>query len=94
MIAGSDRVKEFEKLLNQYNGKPDKAGNELYKFDNIDEGEFCAFMDVGAYGAVLSSEYNSRPLVPEVMVSRGEFHVVRKRPSFEDMIKREFMPDW
>ena len=36
MIAGSDRVQEFEKLLNQYNGKPDKAGNELYKFDKID----------------------------------------------------------
>ena len=36
MIAGSDRVSEFEKLLNQYNGKPDKAGNELYKFDKID----------------------------------------------------------
>ena len=35
MIAGSDRVAEFEKLLNQYNGKPDKSGNELYKFDNI-----------------------------------------------------------
>ena len=35
MIAGSDRVQEFEKLLNQYNGKPDKAGNELYKFDDI-----------------------------------------------------------
>ena len=35
MIAGSDRVAEFEKLLNQYNGKPDKAGNELYKFDDI-----------------------------------------------------------
>ena len=36
MVAGSDRVQEFEKLLNQYNGKPDKAGNDLYKFDNID----------------------------------------------------------
>ncbi len=36
MIAGSDRVQEFEKLLNQYNGKPDKAGNTLYKFDKID----------------------------------------------------------
>ena len=35
MVAGSDRVEEFEKLLNQYNGKPDKAGNDLYKFDNI-----------------------------------------------------------
>ena len=36
MIAGSDRVNEFEKLLNQYNGKPDKAGNDLYNFDKID----------------------------------------------------------
>ena len=36
MIAGSDRVAEFEKLLNQYNGKPDKQGNDLYKFDKID----------------------------------------------------------
>ena len=36
MVAGSDRVQEFEKLLNQYNGKPDKAGNDLYKFDKID----------------------------------------------------------
>tara|TARA_Y100001937_G_scaffold127872_1_gene201439 strand:+ start:994 stop:2166 length:1173 start_codon:yes stop_codon:yes gene_type:complete len=36
MIAGSDRVVEFQKLLNQYNGKPDKQGNDLYKFDSID----------------------------------------------------------
>tara|TARA_Y100000592_G_scaffold100842_1_gene183214 strand:- start:1035 stop:2207 length:1173 start_codon:yes stop_codon:yes gene_type:complete len=35
MVAGSDRVQEFETLLNQYNGKPDKAGNDLYKFDKI-----------------------------------------------------------
>jgi phosphopantetheine adenylyltransferase len=35
MIAGSDRVEEFEKLLNQYNGKPDKQGNLLYQFDDI-----------------------------------------------------------
>ena len=36
MVAGSDRVQEFQKLLNQYNGKPDKQGNDLYKFDSID----------------------------------------------------------
>ena len=36
MIAGDDRITEFQKLLNQYNGKPDKQGNELYKFDYID----------------------------------------------------------
>ena len=36
MVAGSDRIAEFQKLLNQYNGKPDKQGNLLYKFDFID----------------------------------------------------------
>ena len=36
MIAGSDRINEFDKLLKQYNGKPDKAGNDLYNFDQID----------------------------------------------------------
>ena len=35
MVAGSDRVGEFEKLLKQYNGKPDKQGNDLYNFDDI-----------------------------------------------------------
>ena len=35
MVAGSDRVEEFKKLLNQYNGKPDKQGNDLYNFDDI-----------------------------------------------------------
>ena len=35
MVAGDDRVVEFQKLLNQYNGKPDKQGNDLYKFDDI-----------------------------------------------------------
>ena len=35
MVAGDDRIVEFQKLLNQYNGKPDKQGNDLYKFDDI-----------------------------------------------------------
>ncbi len=65
-----------------------------HKFEDIGEDEFCAFMDVGAYGAALSSEYNSRPLIPEVMVSGRQFQIVRKRPSFEDMIDREIMPEW
>ena len=65
-----------------------------HKIDFIDEEDFCAFKDVGAYGAALSSEYNSRPLIPEVMVYNKQFHIVRKRPSFEDMINKELMPDW
>ncbi len=65
-----------------------------HKFEDIGQDELCAFMDVGAYGSVLSSEYNSRPLIPEVMISKEKFHIVRQRPSFEDMIAKELIPDW
>jgi diaminopimelate decarboxylase len=46
-------------------------------------------MSAGAYGAAMSSTYNSRPLVPEVLVSQDTFKVVRRRPSYEDMIALE-----
>lgn len=57
-------------------------------------GERIAFMSSGAYGAVLSSQYNARPLVAEVLVDGDQFAVVRRRPSFEQMIELEQMPDW
>jgi diaminopimelate decarboxylase len=42
----------------------------------------------------MASEYNSRPLVPEVLVSRDHFAVVRGRPSFDEMLERDTIPDW
>ncbi|HEX4098144.1 MAG TPA: diaminopimelate decarboxylase [Caulobacteraceae bacterium] len=57
-------------------------------------GDLVAFMSAGAYGAVMSSEYNSRPLVPEVLVSGSEFAVVRPRPSYEEMLSREPLAPW
>ena len=60
----------------------------------IAPGERIAFMSSGAYGAVLSSQYNARPLVAEVLVDDDQFAVVRRRPSFEQMIELEQMPDW
>ncbi len=57
-------------------------------------GDFVALMTAGAYGAAMSSEYNSRPLVPEVLVSRGDFAVTRPRPSYEDMLARERLAPW
>ena len=53
-----------------------------------------AFRSAGAYGAVMASEYNSRPLVPEVLVAGDHFDVVRARPSFDEMLKRDTIPDW
>ena len=57
-------------------------------------GDLVAFRSAGAYGAVMASEYNSRPLVPEVMVQGDHYAVVRQRPSFDEMLKRDTIPEW
>jgi diaminopimelate decarboxylase len=51
-------------------------------------------MTAGAYGAVLASEYNSRPLVPEVLVAGSRHAVTRPRPGYDDMLAKERLPDW
>ncbi|MBF0354480.1 MAG: diaminopimelate decarboxylase [Alphaproteobacteria bacterium] len=56
--------------------------------------ELIAFGTAGAYGASMSSEYNGRPLVPEVMVDGDRFAVTRPRPSYEAMIAQQKLPDW
>ncbi|HEY0214186.1 MAG TPA: diaminopimelate decarboxylase [Paenirhodobacter sp.] len=57
-------------------------------------GDLVAFRSAGAYGAVMASEYNSRPLVPEVLVHGDQFAVIRQRPSFEEMLARDTIPAW
>ena len=57
-------------------------------------GDLVAFMSAGAYGAVMSSEYNTRPLVPEVLVNGPEFAVVRPRPTYDEMLSREPLAPW
>ena len=60
----------------------------------LDAGDLVAFMSAGAYGAVMSSEYNTRPLVPEVLVNGSDFAVVRPRPGYEEMLAREPLAPW
>ena len=57
-------------------------------------GDFLAIYSTGAYGAVMSSEYNSRPLIPELIVNENLVSVVRSRPKIEDVIKRDQIPYW
>jgi diaminopimelate decarboxylase len=57
-------------------------------------GDLIAFMTAGAYGAVMSSTYNSRLLVPEVLVNGAEFAVVRPRPTFDELIGLDKIPAW
>jgi diaminopimelate decarboxylase len=60
----------------------------------VAEGELVAFRSAGAYGAVMASEYNSRPLVPEVLVAGDHFAVVRRRAGFDEMLGRDTIPEW
>ncbi len=60
----------------------------------VEAGDLVAFRSAGAYGAVMSSEYNSRPLIPEVLVNGSRFDVVRPRPTYDEMIHRDRIPDW
>ena len=60
----------------------------------MNAGDLVAFRSAGAYGAVMSSEYNTRPLIPEVMVNGSEFAVIRSRPSFDEIINRDTIPEW
>ena len=60
----------------------------------LNAGDLVAFRSAGAYGAVMSSEYNSRPLIPEVLVWGDQFAVIRPRPTLEEMLGRDSIPEW
>ncbi|MDO6478517.1 diaminopimelate decarboxylase [Shimia thalassica] len=62
--------------------------------DPVGAGDLIAFRSAGAYGAVMASEYNSRPLIPEVLVHGDQFAVIRRRPTLDEMINRDTIPEW
>jgi diaminopimelate decarboxylase len=60
----------------------------------FEAGDLLAFMTAGAYGATMSSTYNTRLLVPEVLVKGGDYAVVRPRPSYDELIGMDRLPEW
>jgi diaminopimelate decarboxylase len=66
-------------------------GREMPK---LESGDLVVLHSAGAYGAAQASQYNTRPLVPEVLVNGDKYAVIRKRPSVEDILKTESVPDW
>jgi diaminopimelate decarboxylase len=60
----------------------------------FNSGDLIALMTAGAYGAVMSSSYNTRPLVPEVLVNGNTYAVVRPRPTYDDLIGQDRLPPW
>jgi len=60
----------------------------------LDEGDLLAIMSAGAYGFVMASNYNSRPLPAEALVRGDKFALIRKRQTWNDLVRGEAKPDW
>ena len=74
-----------------------ESGDFLAKGQEIPEsqsGDLLAVMSAGAYGFTMSSNYNSRPRVPEILVSGNHFFVIRARENYEILVQGETIPDF
>ncbi len=60
----------------------------------MEQGDLLAVMSAGAYGFSMSSNYNSRTRIPEVMVRNDRYYVIRKRETYEDLVRGEETPDF
>ncbi len=61
---------------------------------DLNSGDLVAILTAGAYGAVMASTYNTRPLVPEVLVDGNRFALIRRRETYDEMFCRDMIPDW
>lgn len=66
----------------------------LRELPELKSGDLVAFRTAGAYGAVMASTYNSRRILPEIMVKGSEFSEISSRQTYEQMFEREIMPKW
>lgn len=86
-----------EKLVANIAGPVCESGDTFAmarEIDVVQSGDLAIFRTAGAYGATMASTYNSRPLVPEVMVDGDRFAVVAERVLPETLIAAEHVPDW
>ncbi len=92
-------VDNCDKELKTYDvvGPVCETGDTFAKARDVAEsksGDLIAIMSCGAYGAVMASSYNARLPIPEVLVKDDLFSLIRKRPSYEDLINTDIVPNW
>jgi len=64
------------------------------RLEEVRQGDMLAVLNVGAYGFVMSSQYNSRPRPAEILVKNGRYTLVREREDFETLLKGQRMAEW
>jgi diaminopimelate decarboxylase len=89
--------RRYKKIKAAVVGPNCESGDVLTKtrrIQNFQAGDLIAVMSAGAYGASMSSQYNSRPKAAEVLIRDGKAHTIRERETFEDLIAHEKMPSF
>ena len=74
-----------------------ESGDTFTKSRDLPEmqaGDLLVMHSTGAYGAAQSSQYNTRPLIPEVLVKGEQFEIIRERPTIEEILRSERFPSW
>ena len=97
VIAVDDEVNLKSAILGDLVGPVCETGDFIARdrsLPALESGDLYAIQSAGAYGAVQTGTYNTRPLVPEVLVHRDRFHVVRPRVDVEAVIALDSVPDW
>ncbi len=92
-------VEKTERDITEYDvvGPVCESSDRFAKARSLPEllpSELVSIMSTGAYGAAQTSQYNSRPLIPEILVHHDQHAVIRQRPSFQKMIESEVIPTW
>ena len=87
----------FEEVLYDIVGPICETGDTFTKNRSLPTmvaDDLLVIHSAGAYGASQASQYNTRPLIPEVLVDGDEYHVIRQRPTIEEILRTESLPDW
>ncbi|MEM1883957.1 MAG: diaminopimelate decarboxylase, partial [Candidatus Bathyarchaeia archaeon] len=96
-IIVANKLNEPEKEVYDVAGPLCESGDILARdrlLPEIHEGDILAILNTGAYGLVMSSQYNSRPRCPEVLVKDGKYALIRERENFEDLLRGQRLPEW
>lgn len=100
VLSGSKKPINYQKKIQTIVAGPlCESGDIFTQFENgniekrllpvVSPGDFLIFHNTGAYGASMSSNYNSRPLIPEILFKKNIFHLIRRRQTIQDLIALE-----
>ncbi len=95
-VAVANKMDEPEEEVYTIVGPICESGDVLAedrKLPKVEKGDIIVIFDAGAYGFVMSSQYNGRPRCAEVLVDGGRWFVIRERESYYDLINKQIIPD-